>query len=90
MLSRHFWEKPIFFSYELMDYKQFVKYTVYTGLIALDRGKLLEKVVKGAEISEVLHGCPDVQNYLMSLYNCQYEEFFKSLAQVETILKNDR
>ena len=44
---------------------QFVKYTVYTGMIALDRRKLLDKIVKGSEIAEVLHGCPDVQRYLV-------------------------
>ena len=45
---------------------QFVKYTVYMGMIALDRRKLLDKVVKGSEICEVLHGCPEVQKYLVS------------------------
>ncbi len=45
---------------------QFVKYTVIMGMIALDRRKLLDKVVKGSEICEVLHGCPDVQKYLVS------------------------
>lgn len=79
-----------FTSYELMDYKQFVKYTVYTGMIALDRRKLLDKIVKGSEISEVLHGCHDVQRYLMSLYNCHYSEFFQCLSQVEQTAKQDR
>ena len=47
---------------------QFVKYTVYMGMIALDRRKLLDKVVKGSEICEVLHGCPEVQKYLVSTF----------------------
>ena len=33
-----------FTSYELMDYVQFVTYTVYVSIIALDRSTLLEKV----------------------------------------------
>merc|ERR1712193_199837 len=53
-----------FTSYELMDYTQFVKYAVYASIISLDRGKLYDKVVKGSEIAEVLHDCPDVQRYL--------------------------
>ena len=36
------------------------------GMIALDRRKLLDKIVKGSEICEVLHGCPEVQKYLVS------------------------
>lgn len=79
-----------FTSYELMEYVQFVKYTVYVCMIALPRTDLREKVVKGAEILEVLHGIPSVRQYLFSLYNCQYDQFFKSLAQIETVLKEDR
>jgi len=35
-----------FTSYELMDYKTFVTYTVYVSMIALDRPDLREKVGK--------------------------------------------
>ncbi|CAB4055991.1 PSMD6 [Lepeophtheirus salmonis] len=64
-----------FTSYELMDYVQFVHYTVYSSVIALDRGDLHNKVIKGSEILEVLHDWP---------------EFFQRLASVEKILKADR
>lgn len=79
-----------FTSYELMDYVQFVKYTVYVCVLALERRDLYEKVVKGSEILEVLHDCPDLKKYLLSFYNCHYAEFFNHLAQVEQILKLDR
>jgi len=79
-----------FTSYELMEYKDFVTYTVLCCVIALERPKLREKVVKGSEILEMLHSLPSVQKYLFSLYNCQYEDFFKNLANVEEVLKYDR
>jgi len=79
-----------FTSYELMSYEQFVKYTVYSSVIALERGKLHEKVVKGSEILEVMHDCPDVQEFLNAFYNCHYAEFFTCLAKVEQVAKNDR
>lgn len=79
-----------FTSYELMDYKAFVTYTVFCSMIALSRPDLREKVVRGAEILEVLHGLSDIRKYLFSLYNCQYAEFFTHLAQVETSMKHDR
>ncbi|ESN93411.1 hypothetical protein HELRODRAFT_103503 [Helobdella robusta] len=79
-----------FTSYELMDYKTFVTYTVFCCMIALARPQQREKVIKGSEILEVLHSLPDIQRYLFSLYNCQYKEFFKYLAIVEQILKHDR
>lgn len=34
-----------FTSYELMDYKDFVKYTVYCSMIALDRPDLRKRVI---------------------------------------------
>lgn len=78
-----------FTSYELMDYKAFVRYTVYTSLISLPRNQLRDKVVKGSEILEVLHSEQFVKEFLFSLYNCVYAEFFTNLAKVETILRKD-
>uniref|UniRef100_A0A8C2X7X4 26S proteasome non-ATPase regulatory subunit 6 n=2 Tax=Cyclopterus lumpus TaxID=8103 RepID=A0A8C2X7X4_CYCLU len=78
-----------FTSYELMDYKTFVTYTVYVCMIALKRPDLREKVIKGAEILEVLHGLPSVRQYLFSLYECRYSVFFQSLATVEQDMKKD-
>ncbi|XP_030768071.1 26S proteasome non-ATPase regulatory subunit 6 [Sitophilus oryzae] len=78
-----------FTSYELMDYKAFVRYTVYTSIISLPRNQLRDKVVKGSEILEVLHSEPFVKDYLFSLYNCQYAEFFGNLAKVEEVLRKD-
>lgn len=78
-----------FTSYELMDYPTFVRYTVYVAMISLPRNELRDKVIKGAEIQEVLHSLPDVKNYLFSLYNCQYADFFRYLVDVENTLRND-
>ncbi|CAH8514265.1 unnamed protein product [Heterobilharzia americana] len=79
-----------FTSYELMDYKTFIKYTVMAAMIALKRPDLREKVVRGSEIQEVLHGLPNVREYLMSLFDCRYADFFRSLAGVEQFMSCDR
>jgi len=79
-----------FTSYELMEYSTFVRYCVYMGIIALPRNQLRDKIVKGSEILEVLHSLPDVKNFLFSLYNCQYADFFVNLAKVEQVMKEDR
>eukprot|EP00074_Homo_sapiens_P113048 XP_024309609.1 26S proteasome non-ATPase regulatory subunit 6 isoform X3 [Homo sapiens] len=75
-----------FTSYELMDYKTFVTYTVYVSMIALERPDLREKVIKGAEILEVLHSLPAVRQYLFSLYECRYSVFFQSLGNCPGLL----
>ncbi|XP_076447495.1 26S proteasome non-ATPase regulatory subunit 6-like [Babylonia areolata] len=79
-----------FTSYELMDYPQFVTYTVLCSVIALERPKLREKVTRGSEILEVLHGLPKIKRYLFSLYDCHYSDFFLSLAEVEELMQTDR
>jgi len=79
-----------FTSYELMDYVKFVEYTVHISMLALDRSDLHSKVIKGSEILEVMHQIPEVNQYLFSLYNCQYSQFFQCLSRVEGILKEDR
>ncbi|XP_041348370.1 26S proteasome non-ATPase regulatory subunit 6-like [Gigantopelta aegis] len=79
-----------FTSYELMDYQTFVMYTVFCSMISLERTDLREKVVKGSEILEVLHSLTVIREYLFSLYDCHYQDFFRCLAHVEDIMKKDR
>ena len=70
-----------FTSYELMDYNTFVIYTIFATMLALSRPDLRQKVTRGAEILEVLHSLPQVKNFLFSLYECRYADFFKSLGK---------
>ncbi|CAH8484166.1 unnamed protein product [Dicrocoelium dendriticum] len=79
-----------FTSYELMDYKRFIIYTVMTAMIALKRPDLREKVVKGSEIQEVLHSLPNVREFLMSLFECRYADFYRYLAGMEQFMSCDR
>jgi len=79
-----------FTSYELTDYKTFVTYTVLVSILTLPRNDLRSKVVKGSEILETLHSNLHIRTYLFSLYNCQYDVFFKELAFVEQFFKSDR
>lgn len=65
-----------------MDYNTFVRYTVYLSMISLPRNELRDKIIKGSEILEVLHSNPDVKQYLFSLYNCHYADFFKHLGDL--------
>jgi 26S proteasome regulatory subunit N7 len=39
------------------------------------------QVTKGAEILETLHNLSDIRNYLFSLYECRYADFFVSLGK---------
>lgn len=39
------------------------------------------QVVEGADINEVLHDLPLFKNYIYSLYNAQYADFFVALGE---------
>ena len=78
-----------FTSYELMDYSKFVVYTIFATMVALPRPELRAKVTRGAEILEILHGLPEVKNFLFSLYECRYADFFKSLGKFKISLKTN-
>ncbi|XP_047111761.1 26S proteasome non-ATPase regulatory subunit 6-like [Schistocerca piceifrons] len=78
-----------FTCYELMDYHEFIRYIVLMGVISVPRNELKEKIIKNSEVLEVLHNDRFMKDYVMSLYDCHYAEFFKNLAQVEDFLKHD-
>lgn len=79
-----------FTSYELMDYKRFIIYTVLSSMIALKRPDLREKVIRGSEIQEVLHSLPNVREFLTSLFECRYSDFYCYLAGIEQFMSCDR
>jgi len=79
-----------FTSNELMNYEQLIFYTVVTAILTLERKDLREKVIRGAEIQEQLHGMKELRQYLQCLFDCEYGEFFRQLAWVEQQLKYDR
>ena len=55
-------------------------------LLHLFVGCFFFKVVGGSEILEVLHGLPSVKEFLFSLYNCHYGDFFKALGKLVQIV----
>ncbi|KJE90628.1 proteasome regulatory particle subunit p44S10 [Capsaspora owczarzaki ATCC 30864] len=79
-----------FTSYELMTYKQFVAYTVIVSTFALSRVDLKSKIVDASEVKEAIYDLPLISNYLSSLYESRFADFFQSLAGLEGELQADR
>ncbi|OZJ06726.1 hypothetical protein BZG36_00435 [Bifiguratus adelaidae] len=73
-----------FTSTELMSYAEFVKFAVLCSMISLQRVDIKKRVLDAPEILEVLHDVPHLEEYMNSLYNGNYAQFFRSLAAVET------
>lgn len=79
-----------FTSTELMDYKDFVKYAVLAAALTLKRPDFKKKVINAPEILEVINDIPVIGDFSNSLYNCEYNKFFTSLAAIEQQIKWDR
>ncbi|KAI0980649.1 hypothetical protein GJ496_005144 [Pomphorhynchus laevis] len=81
---------PTYNCYEILDHKTFITYTVLFGMISLQRPQLRDQIVKNSEIRQVLFNEPDVREFLNSLFECRYMQFFRSLSQIEERLKQSR
>jgi len=78
-----------FTTYELFSYKTFVFYTVVTAIVTLDRVTLKTKVVDAPEILTVIDQIPCLSQFLNSLYECEYLNFFKAFCTVCDMVKVD-
>lgn len=78
-----------FTSYELFDYNQFIRYTIIVSMLVLSRNEIKDLIINGAEIFSNLRCDKYLKRFVLSLYECQYEEFFLNLAEVEQELKRD-
>ena len=78
-----------FTSTELVSFTTFVKYTVLTSIISLDREAISKKVVNSPEVISVLNEIPDVNQLLSGLYRCNYSVFFKALCSVIDTVEKD-
>ncbi len=78
-----------FSAYELLPYSAFIRYTVLTAVVTLDRVSLKKKVIDAPEVLSVIREVPHASEYLNSLYDCEYAEFFRRLAEVSDSAKLD-
>lgn len=71
-----------FNSPELFSYQDFIKYTVITSLVSLDRAAIRSKVVHAPEILSVIRELPTIRQFMESLFKCQYKLFFEAFVNV--------
>ena len=44
---------------------------------------IFSQIVNGTDILEILHDYPELSNHVNSLYNCCYDDFFRSLSKFQ-------
>jgi len=79
-----------FTAVELLDYQEYIFYTVVMCVVSLDRVTLKQKVINSPEVLAVIENIPHLSALLNSLYNCSYASFFVALAGITDKLKTNR
>jgi 26S proteasome regulatory subunit N7 len=74
---------------ELFSFERCIFYTVITSLVSLDRMTLKTKVIDAPEVLTIIDSMPELSQFLNSLYNCQYHEFFKAFVNVAADVQQD-
>ncbi|CAG9321349.1 unnamed protein product [Blepharisma stoltei] len=78
-----------FTSTELISFQDFIQYTILMSLVSLDRATIRTKVIHAPEILSVIREMPTIQQFLDSLYKCNYKQFIKSFVDVIDLVAND-
>lgn len=92
-----------FTSTELMSYKEFLKYCIYSASISLNRVEFKEKIIDSAPIKAILtltstskdknldsEGDKYLAEFVMCLYNQDYATYFLSISKIYENLVSDR
>ncbi|KAI4485383.1 hypothetical protein M0804_006888 [Polistes exclamans] len=81
---------PTFESYELLPFKDIVQYTILAGMISLSRSELDKRFNNNGILQQsLIIECSAYIDYLNSLYNCHYGDFFQHLGWIEIEMKFD-
>lgn len=75
---------------ELLDYKEFVFYTVVTAMVSLDRGTIRKNVVNSPDILAVIRDVDHLKKFSDSFYNCNYKSFFEAFVEISDRIKENK
>lgn len=81
---------PTFTASELVDFKEFIFYTVILTMVALDRPTLREKLVNAPEVLSVIKETPHLQDFMESFFSCRYHDFMKNFVPIIDRVRADR
>mmetsp|Transcript_4480 Transcript_4480/g.6262 ORF Transcript_4480/g.6262 Transcript_4480/m.6262 type:complete len:390 (-) Transcript_4480:424-1593(-) len=79
-----------FTAVELIDYNEFIWYTIIMSVVSLDRPTLKQKVINAPEVLAVVHNLPHLTTLMNSLYNADYAPFFVALGEITEQLKKNQ
>jgi len=71
-----------FSSYEVMTFEQFIFYSIIVTTFSLGRPEMKKNILESSDVLSVIHKLPTAEQYVNSLYNCQYNLFLTSLVDL--------
>lgn len=81
---------PTFTATEVVEFKDFVFYTVILTMVSLDRPTLREKLVSSPEVLSAIKETPHLQDFLESYFYCRYKSFMQHFVPIIDLVRNDR
>ena len=75
---------------ELLEYKNFVFYTVVTSAVSQERPVIKKHILHSPDILSVIRDVPHLKKFSDSLYNCDYKSFFEAFVEISAAVKKDR
>lgn len=81
---------PTFTATEVVDFKDFVFYSVVLAMVALDRPAIRDKVVFSPEVASVISDTPHAKEFMESYHYCRYKDFMIHLVPIIDAVRNDR
>jgi len=81
---------PTFTATELVEFKDFVFYTVILTMVALDRPTLREKLISSPEVLSVIKDTPQLQDFLESYFYCRYKNMMQLFVTMIDLVRCDR
>jgi 26S proteasome regulatory subunit N7 len=81
---------PTFTATELVEFKDFVFYTVLVTMLSGDRPTLREKLVSSPEVLSAIKETPHLQDFMESYFHCRYKPFMQHFVPVIDHCRADR
>jgi len=81
---------PTFTAVELVEFKDFVFYTVILTMVSLDRPTIREKLVSSPEVLSSIQETPHLQEFLEAYFYCRYKSMMEHFVHIIDLVRADR
>ena len=75
---------------EVMDFNDFVFYTVVLAILTKDRKTIKKDVIHSPDILAVNRDIPHLKDFGESFYNCDYRTFFREFIEICERVNTDK